>query len=318
MPLDACLRTCTRRPHSPPACPGPEGMHHGPARDPAAPEPAATAEYLTDAWQRSVLFLDVMRRRAAQYEAHAAELAPNVLDYKAELVLDGRTLARPVNYLLARIVPPEGVDDRPEEAPLRGRRPARRPRPRHRRLQGRQRDRRGDEGRPPGYFIGFLPDPEPGQTIEDIAVAEAAFLEAVIARHPEAEGKPCVIGNCQAGWAVMILAALRPELFGPIIIAGSPLSYWAGVHGQYPMRYSGGLLGGKLADGADRRPRRRHLRRRVAGAELREPEPRQHALEQAVQPLVQDRHRGRALSRLREVVGRARHPERRGDAVHRR
>ena len=53
-----------------------------------------------------------------------------------------------------------------------------------------------------------------------------------------------MIGNCQAGWAIMILAALRPELFGPIIIAGSPLSYWAGVRGKNPMRYSGGLLGG--------------------------------------------------------------------------
>ena len=42
----------------------------------------------------------------------------------------------------------------------------------------------------------------------------------------------------------MMLAAIRPELFGPIIIAGSPLSYWAGVRGKYPMRYSGGLLGG--------------------------------------------------------------------------
>ena len=53
-----------------------------------------------------------------------------------------------------------------------------------------------------------------------------------------------MIGNCQAGWAVMLVAALRPELFGPIIVAGAPLAYWAGVHGQYPMRYSGGLLGG--------------------------------------------------------------------------
>jgi hypothetical protein len=84
----------------------------------------------------------------------------------------------------------------------------------------------------------------PGQTIEDIARAEAVFLEKVIALHPDADGKPCVVGNCQAGWAVMMLAALRPELFGPIIIAGSPLSYWAGVHGKNPMRYSGGLLGG--------------------------------------------------------------------------
>ena len=62
--------------------------------------------------------------------------------------------------------------------------------------------------------------------------------------HPDADGKPAVIGNCQGGWAVMMLAAMRPELFGPIIIAGSPLSYWGGVHGKNPMRYSGGLLGG--------------------------------------------------------------------------
>ena len=41
-----------------------------------------------------------------------------------------------------------------------------------------------------------------------------------------------------------MLAAIRPELFGPFIIAGSPLSYWAGVRGKNPMRYSGGLLGG--------------------------------------------------------------------------
>ena len=52
--------------------------------------------------------------------------------------------------------------------------------------------------------------------------------------HPEADGKPCVIGNCQAGWAIMMLAAMRPELFGPIIVAGSPLSYWGGVRGQNP------------------------------------------------------------------------------------
>ena len=96
----------------------------------------------------------------------------------------------------------------------------------------------------PCYFVGFLPEPMPGQTIEDIARAEAVFLEKVIALHPDADGKPCVIGNCQGGWAVMMLAAIRPELFGPIIIAGSPLSYWAGVHGKNPMRYSGGLLGG--------------------------------------------------------------------------
>ena len=62
--------------------------------------------------------------------------------------------------------------------------------------------------------------------------------------HPDAQGKPCVIANCQAGWAIMAMGAIHPDLMGPMIIAGSPLSYWAGVKGQNPMRYTGGLSGG--------------------------------------------------------------------------
>ena len=170
----------------------------------------------------------------------------------------------------------------------------------------------------PCYFVGFLPDPMPGQTIEDIARAEAVFLEKVIALHPEADGKPCVIGNCQAGWAVMMLAAIRPELFGPIIIAGSPLSYWAGVHGKNPDALQRRPAGRQLADRADQRSRQRQVRWRLAGAEFREPESGEHAVEQAIQPLFQDRYRGAALSRLRALVGRARQPQCRRDPVHRR
>jgi pimeloyl-ACP methyl ester carboxylesterase len=211
---------------------------------PALVTPAAAAEYWIDAWQRSILFLDVMRQRAAQNEAHAAEQAPHVLDYKAELVVDGRRLDRPVNYLLVRILPPADVVIDPKRRPFvvfdprAGHGPG---------IGGFKADSEigvAMKAGHPAYFVGFLPDPVPGQTILDIANAEAAFLEEVIARHPDADGKPCVIGNCQAGWAVMLVAAQRPELFGPIILAGTPLSYWAGVRGQYPMRYSGGLLGG--------------------------------------------------------------------------
>jgi hypothetical protein len=75
-------------------------------------------------------------------------------------------------------------------------------------------------------------------------MAEARFLEEIIALHPNAEGKPVVVANCQAGWQIMMTAAVRPELFGPIIVAGAPLSYWAGWRGMNPMRYAGGLLGG--------------------------------------------------------------------------
>src|SRR6201996_8535197 len=205
---------------------------------------ASALEYLVDSGQRSVLFLDVMRQRGEQYREHMAETVPHVLNYEIELVADGRNLGRPVNYGLVRVKPPAGVEidltRRPFVVidPRAGHGPG---------IGGFKADSEigvAMKAGHPCYFIGFMPEPMPGQTIEDVARAEGTFLEKVIKLHPEADGKPCVIGNCQAGWAVMILASLRPELFGPMIIAGAPLSYWAGVRGKYPMRYSGGLLGG--------------------------------------------------------------------------
>ena len=205
---------------------------------------APAMEYMVDAAQRSVLFWDVMRQRGNQYRQHLAEAVPHVLDYEVELILSGKTLDRPVNYGLVRVIPPQGVEIDPMRRPFvivdprAGHGPG---------IGGFKADSEigvAFKAGHPCYFIGFLPDPMPGQTIEDIARAEAVFLERVIALHPDADGKPCVIGNCQAGWAIMMLAAVRPELFGPIINAGSTLSYWAGVRGKNPMRYSGGLLGG--------------------------------------------------------------------------
>jgi pimeloyl-ACP methyl ester carboxylesterase len=200
--------------------------------------------YVVDAAQRSLLFWDVMRQRSNQYQAHIARAAPHVLQYDVELIADGRTLERPANYALVRIIPPKDVTiDRTRRPfivvdPRAGHGPG---------IGGFKADSEIGvvlKAGHPCYFIGFLPDPEPGQTIEDVARAEAVFLERVIALHPDADEKPCVIGNCQAGWAVMMLAAMRPELVGPLIIAGSPLAYWAGVHGKNPMRFTGGLLGG--------------------------------------------------------------------------
>src|SRR5437764_13107318 len=205
---------------------------------------AAAMEYLVDTGQRSVLFLHVMRQRCVQYREHLAETAPHVLDYDVELIADGRNLKRPVNYALVRVAPPAGVEIDLKRRPFvvvdprAGHGPG---------IGGFKSDSEigvAMKAGHPCYFIGFLPDPMPGQTIGDVARAEAVFIDKVIAVHPDADGKPCVIGNCQAGWSVMILASLRPELFGPLIIAGAPLAYWAGVHGKYPMRYSGGLLGG--------------------------------------------------------------------------
>jgi uncharacterized protein DUF3141 len=205
---------------------------------------APALEYWIDAAQRCVLFWDVMRRRGNQLHEHLAQTAPHVLDYDVKLVVDGRSLARPVNYVLARIVPPEAVEIDPTRRPFvvvdprAGHGPG---------IGGFKADSEIGVALKAGhscYFIGFLPDPVPGQTIEDVARAEAMFLQKVIDLHPDADGKPCIVGNCQAGWAVLMMAAIRPELAGPIIVAGAPLSYWAGVRGENPMRYTGGLVGG--------------------------------------------------------------------------
>jgi Protein of unknown function (DUF3141) len=134
----------------------------------------AAVEYMIDATQRSVLFWDVMRQRGNQYSEHLAETAPHVLDYGAELVVDGRKLERPVNYSLVRIVPPPGVEidltRRPFVVvdPRAGHGPG---------IGGFKADSEIGvvfKAGHPCYFIGFLPDPMPGQTIEDISRAEAS------------------------------------------------------------------------------------------------------------------------------------------------
>lgn len=201
-------------------------------------------DYWRDTFERSVLYLDVMRERGNQYLEHMEKTKPNVLGFEAEVLMDGRDLPRPVNYELMRIVPPQGTsvdsDKRPFVVvdPRAGHGPG---------IGGFKPDseigvalRAGH----PCYFIGFLPFPVPGQRVEDVADAEIAFMREVIARHPDTVEKPVAIGNCQAGWQLMMAAALEPDCFGPILIAGAPLSYWSGERGKAPMRYAGGMVGG--------------------------------------------------------------------------
>jgi hypothetical protein len=201
-------------------------------------------DYWIDACQRGILFLDILRERGDTYAKRARQIAPNVLLFGHELILDGRTLPRPVNYVLVRVPPPEGRKEDPTKPPFvvvdprAGHGPG---------IGGMKQDSEigvALEAGHPCYFIGFLAEPVPGQTTEDVWEAEAAFVAEVAARHPKADGKPVVIANCQAGWQTMIMAALHPDIPGPIMIAGSPLSYWAGVRGKNPLRYLGGVLGG--------------------------------------------------------------------------
>ena len=201
-------------------------------------------EYLVDAAQRCVLLLDTLRQRGNRSLEESSKVAPHVLEFEFEHILDGKTLPRPTNYQLVRIIPPPGTQIDPTRPPFvvvdprAGHGPG---------IGGMKHDSEIGAALAAGhpcYFIGFLREPVPGQTVEDVCRTEARFLEEVIARHPEAEGKPVVVANCQAGWQMMMTAALRPELTGPIMLVGSPLSYWGGVRGKNPLRYLGGLLGG--------------------------------------------------------------------------
>ncbi len=203
-----------------------------------------TVEYATDATQRAILFWDTMRRAGNTFVEHEKEGCPPVLVFEWEMLVDGRTLPRRCNYALVRIKPPAGT---------RATDPKMRPfiiidpRAGHGAgIGGFKSDsqvgvalRRGH----PVYFVIFFRDPEPGQTILDITEAERVFLRKVHELHPDAP-KPVVIGNCQGGWAVMMLGASDPELMGPLVLNGAPLSYWAGEKGRNPMRYMGGLAGG--------------------------------------------------------------------------
>src|SRR5208283_4263021 len=86
-------------------------------------------------------------------------------------------------------------------------------------------------------------EPVPGQTFFDVVEGQVRFFERVVEMHPDSP-RPFAVGNCQAGYQTLMVAMLRPDLFGPVLMPGSPISYWQGVHGKNPMRYSGGLLGG--------------------------------------------------------------------------
>jgi len=207
-----------------------QGSNKSPAVSSLWPFFAANSavEYWVDAWQRSILLLDVLRQRGNNYLEHNARKAPHVLSFDVELVLDGRSMPRPVNYALVRIVPPKGTAIERNKRPFivfdprAGHGPG---------IGGMKHD--SEIGVAlwaghPCYFVGFLPDPMPGQTVEAVCEAEARFVEEVVARHPDAQGKPCLIGNCQAGWQIMMMSAAHPDVVGPIMLAGSPLSYWAG------------------------------------------------------------------------------------------
>jgi pimeloyl-ACP methyl ester carboxylesterase len=208
---------------------------------------ASSGEYAVDFAQRSILFWDTLRQRGNNFLEHERNGLPPVLHFEYETIIDGRSLKRPVNYALLRIIPPKGVTidvrRRPYVIidPRGGHGPG---------IGGFKDDSQVGvalrEGHPV-YFVIFYPNPEPGQTLLDVCEAERQFVHRVRELHPDAP-KPGIVGNCQGGWAAMMVAAASPEDTGPLVVVGAPMSYWGGAwregEGDNPMRYAGGLLGG--------------------------------------------------------------------------
>jgi len=203
--------------------------------------------YAVDSAQRSILFWDTIRQRGNNFVEHTREGLTPVLHFTYETIVDGRTLAQPVNYALVRIVPPEGVTVDPKRRPYiiidprAGHGPG---------IGGFKDDSQVGVALREGhtvYFVIFFRDPEPGQTLLHVCEAEKQFVHKVRELHPDSP-KPAIVGNCQGGWAAMMLAAADPDDTGPIVINGAPMSYWGGAWqegaGDNPMRYAGGMLGG--------------------------------------------------------------------------
>ncbi|MEM6682182.1 MAG: DUF3141 domain-containing protein [Pseudomonadota bacterium] len=203
----------------------------------------AWTQYMRDAWSRSAKMLDVMRQSADADAQHMAAGSPPLLDYAYSIIMDGAELPNPCNYILLEITPPTGIKIDPKKRPY----VIIDPRAGHGAgIGGFKQDSQIGVAlakQHPVYFVAFRAEPEPGQTLADVCDAEAAFVTEVARRHPKSK-KPIVIGNCQGGWATAVMAATHPEVTGPIVLNGAPMSYWAGNVGRYPMRYSAGVQGG--------------------------------------------------------------------------
>ncbi len=235
-------------------------------------------EYWQDSAQRSILFGDAMRKRGNIYLEHLKQHQPPVLFFDHEMIQDGRTFERPVNYALVCILDRrhEEKSDRRQKMETKKQSDADLRDPDHPRrhkasvaedspkatsrpiviidpraghgpgIGGSKQDSQIgmalDAGHPV-YFMIFFTDPVPGQTLADVRNAQIKFVEKIRELHPRSP-KPAIIGNCQGGWAAALIGAERPDLVGPMVFNGSPLSYWGGIEGVHPMRYLGGLWGG--------------------------------------------------------------------------
>jgi hypothetical protein len=216
----------------------------------------AWTSYATDWPQRCVLFWDTLRQRGNNFLEHERAGNPPLLAYDYETVVDGRKLARPVNYALVRITPPPDVTVDEKKRPFiivdprAGHGPG---------IGGFKQDSQVGvalKAGHPVYFVIFFtrragrpggrPRPRPVRAVWPTGT-----------RQPQTS----VVGNCQGGWATMLPAASHPDVTGPAVNSpGCPTGVVAGTAaGGEPVPLAGcwGLLAGRI----DQRSRERSDRR---------------------------------------------------------
>ena len=146
---------------------------------------------MVDAFQRSVLFLDLLRQRGNEEIEITSRPMATVLRFDHEVLMSGRSLPRPINYHLSRIVPPPGVTTDPRKRPVvvvdprAGQGPG---------IGGFKAESEiGDalNAGHPVYFIGFGAEPAPGQQFLDVVEGQVKFFERVVELHPDAPRPVC-------------------------------------------------------------------------------------------------------------------------------
>ena len=202
------------------------------------------SNYLVDLYQRNILFMDTMRRRGNDMVTMTTQPSANVLNFEIEKILEGKDFNQPINYWLARVLPPQNIptdsSKRPYvmQDPRAGRGPG---------ISGFKKESEIGAALQyghPVYFIGFDADPIENQTYSDVIRGQVLFYQKVSELHPNSP-KLCAIGNCAGGYMTMFAAMQAPKLFGPVLIAGSPISYWNGtLNSGKPMRYIASEIGG--------------------------------------------------------------------------
>ena len=232
-----------------------------------------------------------------------------------------RTRARssgPVNYALVRIVPPRRRRDRPDAAPFviidprAGHGPG---------IGGFKEDSRGRRRAAARAIRSTSSSSSPIRCRARRSPTSPTPRPSSCASSPSAiptAPKPVLVGNCQGGWAVMMLAARAARHRRP----------------DRHQRRADVVLGGqrrRQSDALRRRPARRHMARRcsraisaaasstapISSQNFENLNPANTYLEKYYHLFANDRHGARALPRVRALVGRLLPDERGGDPLDR-